>query len=88
MMKQTKALRTLVRSPLKTALTLPLLAATAFLFLYPPRPASNRVGRGGADCPQCAPGGSRRRARGVAPRSPAKRAHGVRGDVGHPPDPS
>ena len=54
----------------------------------PPRPASNRVGRGGADCPQCAPGGSRRRARGVAPRSPAKRAHGVRGDVGHPPDPS
>lgn len=30
----------------------------------PPRPASNRVGRGGADCPQCAPGGSRRRARG------------------------
>ena len=28
------------------------------------------VGRGGADCPQCAPGGSRRRARGVAPRSP------------------
>ena len=31
-----------------------------------PGSASNRVGRGGADCPQCAPGGSRRRARGVA----------------------
>lgn len=30
-----------------------------------PGSASNRVGRGGADCPQCAPGGSRRRARGV-----------------------
>ena len=33
-MKQTKALRTLVRSPMKTAVTLLLLAATAFLFLY------------------------------------------------------
>ena len=33
-LKQTKALRTLVRSPLKTAVTLLLLAAAAFLFLY------------------------------------------------------
>ena len=37
---------------------------------FPPQLTSNQVGRGGADCPQCAPGGSRRRARGVAPRSP------------------
>jgi addiction module RelE/StbE family toxin len=33
-MRQTKALRTLIRSPLKTAVTLLLLAAAAFLFLY------------------------------------------------------
>ncbi|MBR5702572.1 MAG: type II toxin-antitoxin system mRNA interferase toxin, RelE/StbE family [Oscillospiraceae bacterium] len=33
-LKQTKALRTLIRSPLKTAVTLLLLAAAAFLFLY------------------------------------------------------
>ena len=50
--------------------------ATAF----PPRPAPNRVGRGGADCPQCAPGGSRRRARGVASRGePQERRASARG---------
>lgn len=34
-------------------------------------PAGVGWGRGGADCPQCAPGGSRRRARGVASRGTA-----------------
>ncbi|XP_017900864.1 PREDICTED: collagen alpha-1(III) chain-like, partial [Capra hircus] len=44
-------------------------------------------GRGGADCPQCAPGGSRRRARGVASRGePQERRASarVRGDVPRP----
>ena len=39
-----------------------------------------RSGRGGADCPQCAPGGSRRRARGVASRGePQERRASARG---------
>lgn len=52
----------------------------------PPRPASpppsrgRGWGRGGADCPQCAPGGSRRRARGVASRGePQERRASARG---------
>lgn len=32
---------------------------------FPPRLASNQVGRGGADCPQCTPGRLHRRARGL-----------------------
>ena len=60
--------------------------ATAF----PPRPASNRVGRGGADCPQCALGRSHRRARGLFLGHTGQQSECTRvsGDVSHPTDPS
>ena len=46
--------------------------------LLPPFPGCGEghgAGRGGADCPQCAPGGSRRRARGVGFFGPRPRRH-------------
>ena len=46
----------------------------------PPASRGRGWGRGGADCPQCAPGGSRRRARGVASRGePQERRASARG---------
>lgn len=53
----------------------------------PPSPHALVRGQGGADCPQCAPGVVAPSGPGVLnPRS--RRAHGVGGDVGYPPDPS
>lgn len=40
----------------------------------PPAPGDGARGGGGADCPQCAPGGSRRRARGVSRRHAVTKA--------------
>ena len=40
----------------------------------PPRPRRRGARGGGADCPQCAPGGSRRRARGVSRRHAVTKA--------------
>lgn len=41
---------------------------------HPPRPRRRGARGGGADCPQCAPGGSRRRARGVSRRHAVTKA--------------